>query len=184
MKSCYFFVLSVLLLSGCASQRPSATPMPIAPDSAVYQQQNQIDNLKKGGVQVIQLGDELRLVLPTKRFFSKNTYTLKATSSLSLDQIAVFLNQRKNFGINVLAYTPSLEVGDDFKPNTSLEQQQAQAIVDYLLQRGLNTRLITATAWTGVSDKQKQGTGCFSDDAPGVFSVEIRARLLQPEQSQ
>ncbi|WP_218814851.1 OmpA family protein [Rickettsiella endosymbiont of Dermanyssus gallinae] len=181
MKSCHFFIFSVLLLSGCASQHPVATPVP---GSVMYQQQNQIDNLKKGGVQVIQLGDELRLVLPTKRFFGKNTYTLQATSLLSLDQIVALLNQRKNFGISVLAYTPSLEVADDFKANTSLEQQQAQAIVDYLLQHGLNTRLITASAWTGVSDKQKQGTGCFSDDAPGVFSVEIRARLLQPEQSQ
>lgn len=181
MKPCHLFILSVLLLSGCASQHPVATPMPT---TAVHQQQNQMDDLKKGGVQVIQLGDELRLVLPTKRFFIKNTYTLKAVSSVNLDQVVTFLNQRKNFGINVLAYTPSLEVSDDFKPNTSLEQQQAQVIVDYLLQHGLNTRLITATAWTGVSDKQKQGTGCFSDDAPGVFSVEIRTRLLQPEQSQ
>lgn len=184
MKSCYLFVLTVLLLSGCANQRAVSAPMTIAPTAADTQQQNQIDAFKKSGVQVIQLGDELRLVLPTKRFFIKNTYTLKAASSLSLDQIVVFLNQRKNFGINVLAYTPSLEVVDDFKPNTSLEQQQAQAIADYLMQRGLNTRLMTATAWTGVSDKQKQGTGCFSDDAPGVFSVEIRTRLLQPEQSQ
>lgn len=181
MKSCHLFVLSVLLLSGCASQHSAATPVPV---SAVCQQQNQIDLLHKGGVQVIQLGDELRLVLPAKRFFIKNTYTLKATSAVSLDQIAVFLNHRKNFGINVLAYSPSLENADDFKPNTSLERQQAQAIVDYLLQRGLNTRLIMASAWTGVSDKQKQGTGRFSDDSPGVFSVEIRARLLQPEQSQ
>ena len=180
MKSCYVFILSALLLSGCASQRSASTPMPpISTISQQQNQQNQIASLEKGGVQVIQLGDELRLVLPAKRFFVKNTDTLKATSAVSLDQIVAFLNERKNFGIKIVAYSPSLEVSDDFKPNISLERQQAQAIADYLLQHGLNTRLMVASAWTGVSNKQKQGTGRFSDDSLGTFSVEIRTWLLQ-----
>lgn len=178
MKLCHFFILSFLLLAGCASQSPDTITQPTF---AAYQLQSQLDNLKKGGVQVIQLGDELRLVLPVKRFFIKNTGTLKVSSAMSLDEIVIFLNERKTFGITVLACTPSL---DDFTPNVSLEQEQAQVIVDYLLQQGLNTRLVMASAWRGVSDRQKQGTGRFSDDSPGIFTVEIRARLLHPEQSQ
>jgi outer membrane protein OmpA-like peptidoglycan-associated protein len=175
--SCF---LIFLLLAGCASQStsPSSSPVPISADC---QKQKLIERLKKGGVQVIQVGDEWRFILPMQRFFFKNRPVLLAAAYPTLNNLIALLNQQKNFGINVLAYTITL---DDFKPNMGLAQQQAQALVDYFLQQGLNTRLITASAWKGTSERQKQGTGRFSDDAPDLFSVEVRARLLHPEDSQ
>ncbi|MES2142310.1 MAG: OmpA family protein [Pseudomonadota bacterium] len=182
MKLFYcFFSLLFLFISGCASQRSPSISLPAVPSSLGCQMRYQSDNLRKSGVQVIKVGDELRLILPNSRFFVKNTATLQVSSYPVLNEIVALLNQTKNLGINVLAYTPSLE---DFTPNTSLAQQQAQVVVNYFLQQGLNTRLILASAWKGTSDRQKQGTGSFSDDSPGIFSVEIRTRLLQPEDSQ
>lgn len=184
MKLRYFFVLYVLFVSGCTNQCVVSTPVSGVQDSSLLQQEKQINFLQNKHVQVIQLGDELRLVIPTKILFFHNAHVLKVGSIRVLDQIVHFLNQRKNLGIEVLAYTPSLEVADDFKPNISLEKLQAETIMDYLLQHGLNTRLITATAWSGVSEKQMQGTNSFSNDAPGIFTIEIRTRLLEPEDSQ
>lgn len=174
----WFFSLIFLFISGCASKRPPSQPIPVSP---VCQQQNQINNLEKAGVQVLWMGDELRIILPNSRFFINNTATLQKVAYPTLKEIVSLLNQKKNFGINVLAYTPSL---DDFTPNTSLAQQQTQAVVDYFQEHGLNVRLIMASAWKGVSDRQKLGTGSFSDDPPNIFSVEIRTRLLQPEDIQ
>lgn len=174
-----FFILVSLLISGCAGQSVSPSSLSV---STSEQEHYQIERLKKNNVQVIQLGDELRLILPTQRFFIKNTATLKTTAYKTLNEIVVFLNQKgKNYGIHILAYTLSL---DDLKLNISLAQLQAQTIADYLVQQGLNTRLIVASAWKGVSDRQKLGTGSFSDDAPQIFSVEIRTRLLHTEDSQ
>lgn len=180
MKLFYcFFSLLFLFISGCASQRPSVASS-ILP-SSICQMQRQSDNLHKNGVQVIKVGDEMRLILPNSRFFIKNTPTLQIAAYPALTEIAGLLNQKKNLSINVVAYTPSWE---DFTPNISLAQQQAQAIVDYLLQQGLNVRLIAASAWKGVSNRQKLGSGSFSDDSPCIFSVEIRVRLLQSVDSQ
>ncbi len=173
-----FFILIFLLMAGCATHREHSLSVPI---SAACQKQYLIDSLKKTGVQIIQVGDELRLILPNQRFFIKNTPNLQATSYRSLDEIITLLNQKKNIGINVLAYTPSFE---DLKPNISLAQQQAQTIVDYFLQQGIKSRLIAATVWKGVSVRQREGSSAFNDDGPRIFSVEIRTRLLQPEDSQ
>ena len=180
MKLIHFFILIFLSIAGCASQRTSTTPSPI-PLSAAEQKQDRIDTLQQAGVQVVQAGDELRLILPDKRFFVKNTPVLQATAYATLNTVVDLLNQQKNRGIQVLAYTIFLE---NFKPDTGLAQQQAQTVVDYFLQHGLNTRLIIANAWQGLSARQKQGTGRFSDDAPRLFSVEVRTRLLQPEDIQ
>jgi|GEM_PF-1125021 outer membrane protein OmpA-like peptidoglycan-associated protein len=170
-----FFILIFLLISGCANRQPCT---PLAPISIAVQRQNLIDNLQKAGVQIIRLGDELRLILSNQRFFVKSSPRLQVTSYRHLDDIVRLLNLDKNYGINVLAYTPSLA---NPKLNTGLAQQQAQAVVDYLLQQGLNTRLIAASAWQG---QRQQKLGGFSNEPPRIFSIEIRARLLQPEDSQ
>lgn len=179
MKLFLFFSSIFLFVSGCAS-RPLSSPPPHVPASDC-QRQTQTDIFKKNGVQIIQVGDELRLILASHRVFVKNTATLQMAAYPVLNEIVTLLNQRKSLCINVLAYTPSL---DDFTPNVSLAQQQAQSIVDYFLHQGLNTRLIVAKAWKGVSNRRKQGTGSFSDDPPSIFSVEIRTRLLHPEDAQ
>jgi outer membrane protein OmpA-like peptidoglycan-associated protein len=177
-----FFSLIFLLMAGCASHRAASPYAAAVPISAAAQKQYQMDNLHKSGVQVIQVGDELRFILPDKRFFTKNTAVLQATSYPALSDIVALLNQQRNFGIQVVAYTIAL---DNFKPNASLARQQAQTLVDYFLQHGLSTRLITASAWQGLSARQKQeGTGRFSEDPPGLFSVEVRTRLMRPEDVQ
>jgi outer membrane protein OmpA-like peptidoglycan-associated protein len=170
MKLRFFLFIFAVFIFGCASK-----PYPV---KAIFYSEftpKQLNAFKKCGVQVIQLGDELRFVLSTRQLFINNTAKLKTFADNSFDEIIHLLNQRKNVGVLVLVYTPSLE---DFKPNVDLAQQQAQTIVEYLLQRGLKARLIVASAWQGVSTKQKSGTGSFNDDAPGAFSVEIRTRFL------
>ncbi len=176
--TCFLIFLSFV---GCASQRTISTTPTTIPLSAACQKQNRIDILQQAGIQVVQVGDELRLILPDKHMFVKNTAILQATASMALNEIVDLLNQQKNLGIHVIAYTVSL---DDFKPNVSLAEQQAQVVVDYFMSHGLNTRLIVASAWKGLSARQKQGTGRFNDDAPALFSVEVRTRLLQSEDIQ
>src|ERR1044072_6964832 len=115
MKNLIFSVF-FLLLSSCAS-----APKPLSPAA---QQANLLNAISKGGVRRLEVGDELRLILPNSKFFIQDTSRLKTSSYPTLNRIVTLLNQRKNLGIDVLTFTPS----PDLQQETSdLAKQQALA---------------------------------------------------------
>jgi len=140
------FFLSVVV-SSCASHSRHSVPVPI---SIACQRQILIDRLQKFGLQVIQLGDELRIIVSTQQLFAGNSPCLQMTCGRCLDEIIALLNLRKVYGIDVLAHTAPC---GDFRASLCLAQQRAQAVVDYFIEHGLNTRLIIANACSGVSDR-------------------------------
>jgi outer membrane protein OmpA-like peptidoglycan-associated protein len=164
-----------LLISGCASTQ-SISPAVLDPS---LQQEDLLNSLNAGGVRRIQVGDELRLILPQRRFFIQNTTHLKVSAYPVLSQIVTLLNQQKNFGIEVLAYTPSADLQQQ---TTDLAQLQARAIEEYLLQQGLNTRLIVARAWDSHHQACRKGVR-FMQDPVQIFCIEIRTRHLHTEDS-
>ena len=147
-------VFLCLLISGCASTQSIS---PAVPDPSL-QQEDLLNSLNAGGVRRVQVGDELRLIL---------------------GQIVTLLNQQKNLGIEVLAYTPSADLQQQ---TTDLAQLQARAIEEYLLQQGLNTRLIVARAWDSPHQACRKG-GRFVQDPVQIFCIEIRTRHLHTEDS-
>lgn len=165
-----------LLISGCASTQ-STSPATLDPSLL---QQNLLNNLKAGGVRRVQVGDELRLILPQQRFFTQNTAHLKVSSLPLLNRIVALLNQQKNGAIEVLAYT----LPADLQPKMmDLAQQQARAIEDYLLGQGLNTRLIVARAWDSDAQAHHPKGLRFIQDPVQMFCIEIRTRHLLAEDS-
>ncbi len=170
MKNRIFLIFIVLLLSACAST-------PKKPLSPAEQQANLLSAISKGGVRRLAVGDELRLILPNADFFIKGTPRLKISSYPTLSLLVTLLNQRKNFGIDVLTFTPT----PDLQQETSdLARQQALAIEDYLLDHGLNTRIIVARAWDRNDQSDERGVR-FDGDQPQILSTEIRTRHLLPE---
>jgi outer membrane protein OmpA-like peptidoglycan-associated protein len=174
MKSRIFFSVIFLFLSGCASAKHS-TPL-----SPAVQQANLLNGINRGGVRRVQVGDELRLILPNPRFFIKNTSRLKVSSYPTLNLIVTLLNQQKNLGIDVLTYTPSLDL---LQETSDLAKQQALAIEDYLLEHGLSTRIIAARAWDRKDESDERGVR-FDGDQPQILATEIRTRHLLPEDSE
>lgn len=170
-----FLIFIFLFLSACASTKHSAIPL-----SPVAQQEILLTNLQNAGVRRVQVGDELRLVLPNQRFFIKNTAQLKVDVYPILDQLVTLLNEQKNLGIEVLAYTPSEDLQEE---TTGLGKQQAVAIEEYLLDQGLNTRIIVAKAWDRNDQNNNRGVR-FAGDQPQICTVEVRTRYLHAEDSE
>lgn len=173
MKKRIFVIIMFSLLSACAS----TSKKPLTP---AEQQANLLNAINKGGVRRIEVGDEFRLILPNNCFFVKGTSRLKVSAYPTLDRLVTLLNQRKNLGIDVLTFTPT----PDLQQETSdLARQQALAIEDYLLDHGLNTRIIVARAWNRKDQNVDRGVR-FDGDQPQILATEIRTRHLLPEDSE
>lgn len=173
MKKRFFLIVMISLLSACAST--SKKPLSVA-----EQQANLLSAISKGGVRRIEVGDEFRLILPNSYFFIKGTPHLKASAYTTLDRLVTLLNQKKNLGIDVLTFTPT----PDLQHETSdLARQQALVIEDYLLNHGLNTRIIVARAWDRHDQSHDRGVR-FDGDQPQILATEIRTRYLHPEDSE
>lgn len=173
MKNRIFVLFIFLLLTACVST-------PKKPLSPAEQQANLLSAISRGGVRRLEVGDELRLILPNSHFFIKDTYRLKVSSYPTLNLLITLLNQRKNFAIDVLTFTPT----PDLQQETSdLARQQALAIEDYLLDHGLNTRIIVARAWDRKDQSDERGVR-FDGDQPQILSTEIRIRHVLPEDSE
>lgn len=171
----FFSIFLCVLISGCASmQSTSSTTL-----NPSLLQQDLLNCLNAGGVRRVQVGDELRLILPQHRFFVQHTPRLKVSALPLLNRIVTLLNQGKNLGIEVLAYTSPT---DWQQQTTDLAQQQAYVIEEYLLEHGLNTRLIVAKAWDGYHQAWRKGER-FIQDPVQVSCVEIRTRHLLAEDS-
>jgi outer membrane protein OmpA-like peptidoglycan-associated protein len=172
IKKRFFLMLMILLLSACAST--SKKPL-----SLTEKQAHLLNAINKGGVRSVEVGDEFRLILPNRCFFIKETSRLKISAYPTLDRLVILLNQRKNYGINVLTFTPT----PDLQHETSdLARQQALAIEDYLLGHGLNTRIIVAKAWN--KHDQNPGGTRLDSDQPQMLATEIRICYLHPEDSE
>jgi outer membrane protein OmpA-like peptidoglycan-associated protein len=168
----FLFIFICFFISACASTQPAA-PNPLR------LQQDLLNSLNAGGVRRVQVGDELRLILPQQRFFVPQTARLKVSSLPTLDRIITLLNQQKNLAIEVLAYSP---VADLQQKAVSLAQLQARTIEEYLLGHGLNTRLIAARAWASPHQARPKGV-LFIQDPAQMFCIEIRTRHLLAEDS-
>lgn len=173
MKNLIVLLCLFLLLGACAST-PEKALSPAARQAIL------LNALSEGGVRRIEMGDELRLILPNARFFINGTPRLNVSTYPTLTRVVTLLNQRKNLGIEVLTWasTPNLK-----QENSDLAKQQALAIEDYLLDHGLNTRIIIAKAWSREGQSHKRGVR-FNEDQIQILSTEIRTRHLHPEDSE
>src|SRR5690242_11858548 len=99
-KSCFLFsiifVVITFLLAGCSSSWRYARPAPAvigtgAIGHCLAQHQQLVERIQAGGVQIVQVGDTLTLLLPSDRFFADNTPVLNRNYYSVLNQIAALL---------------------------------------------------------------------------------------------
>lgn len=85
-------------------------------------------------VEVIRNGDEIMLNMPSGVTFDTNSYTVKPEFQGTLNQVASTLSQYNQTYIDVYGHTDS--TGND-AINVPLSQNRAQAVANYLTQRGV-----------------------------------------------
>jgi hypothetical protein len=125
-------VLLCSLLSACATYPVPpflAYPVVSAHEFALQQR------LVRQGLRFIQLGDEVKLLIPAYPFFAANGVSLKKNHYALLDGVIQLLNQRVVYSsISIRAY-PS-------ERQPEIARQQAIVIADYLVQRGLKAPIL------------------------------------------
>ncbi|MCE3238570.1 MAG: yiaD 2 [Gammaproteobacteria bacterium] len=130
------------------------------------------DKLQNRGVNVIVLGDQVMLVLPSVLMFNEMTSNIRPHAYSTLDLVAQYVSQFPNMAVHVGAYTSAS--GSPRQVNLALSQQQANAILKYLWIKGINTRLLSAVGYGGT----KLVTANTPDWAGDNYRVEITLEKL------
>lgn len=107
-----------------------------------------VDQLQYHGVQVIRLGDEIKLILPTNRFFKPNSPLMNLQYYPVMDMIGDFIVKFQKISIKVAGYTDDQ---GSWQRNLALSTSQAQSVMQYLWNYGIDTRLIYAQGYGGLN---------------------------------
>ncbi len=104
------------------------------------------DKLENAGGQIIVLGDQVKIIIPSKTLFHSMTGNLNPSAYPTLDMVADFLRSLDKISVKVAAYTNATGPAS---VNQALSQQQADSVARYLWERGVNARLMTAAGYDG-----------------------------------
>jgi outer membrane protein OmpA-like peptidoglycan-associated protein len=129
------------------------------------------DKLMNRGVQVVQLGDQILIVIPSFILFDNNTSHLLAGSYETLDLVIAFINRYPNMSVKIAGYTSAIEPED---VSVMLSKQQAEKIMRYMWNRKLNTRLLFADGYGGC----KLVTANTGDWGSDNYRIEITLEKL------
>lgn len=105
--------------------------------------QDQLDNR---GVNIIVLGDQVLIVIPSARLFNPMSASINPSAYSTLSLVAKYINSYDKMLVKVSAYTNDL---GSQSVNLSLSEQQAKAVAKYLLASGLDARLLYAAGYGG-----------------------------------
>ncbi len=133
------------ILGGCASapkavasQPPVEAPAAPAPEAV---RAAALASLQRQGVQVIQLGEQLRIVLRSDYLFMPNSANVLDSAKPVLAQVAALIRTYTTESMQVAAYTDRQDAPDYA---VALTTRQAQVVAKRLWQMGIDTRLLTA----------------------------------------
>ncbi len=104
------------------------------------------DRLNNAGGQVIILGDQVRIILPSAMLFNSMTSDLNASAYPTLDKVAELLRSLDKVSVKVSAYTNATGPA---RVNQEISQAQADSVARYLWSEGVNARLMSAVGYGG-----------------------------------
>lgn len=129
------------------------------------------DKLENRHVQVIVLGDQILIVLPSSLLFYENSSNLRADAYETLDMVNQYISRYPNMSVKVAAYTSAAEPESVARV---LSQQQADKVARYLWNRRINTRLLYAEGNGG----SKLVTANVADWSSDNYRIEITLEKL------
>lgn len=136
------FVSSVGVLPGTAM----GLIMGGAYGSYIDSQTTLLDRLENRGVQIVIIGDQILMVIPSARIFRPYTADIKPSSYKTIAMIATFINLYTKMLVKVSAYT-----NDTGSPrvDAALSAQQSKNMANMLIASGVNARLLYAAGCGG-----------------------------------
>ena len=132
------------ILAGCA-KKTQPVYWTVTKQSTAQLRQNDIHVLRKKGVQVIKLGETMRLVFPSNQLFADDSANLKAMYLPVLKTTAHLLRTYEKVTVKVVAYSDDMPRGKGPKNRKqALTTRQGQVVARYLWSKGIDARLIYA----------------------------------------
>lgn len=104
------------------------------------------DKLENAGGRIINLGDQVKIVLPSSFLFHSMTADLNSSAYSILDLVAQYLRSMTKIAVQVAAYT---NASGPQRINQEISQEQADSVARYLWREGVNARLMTAVGRGG-----------------------------------
>ena len=126
--------------------------------------------LQQSGIQIIELGENAIIILPTDMFFEFNSPTLREDVYLTLDHLAAFLKCYHCVPLYISVHTDN--VASKYF-NRVISDKRAQSIQTYLWVRGIPFRRLPATGCGNAAPIANQLT--FAGNAANR-RIEIRVR--------
>lgn len=120
-------------LGGCSS--PPPPPPPPAPPPIKHQ----VNQMETVGIQMIQHGDRLIMIIPTDRYFEPMSSTVIREQRINLQQMASFVkNFVTNYPKSVVRVTGYSDRVFDQRTQLQLSQNYAEAIAVYIFNAGIS----------------------------------------------
>lgn len=130
------------------------------------------DKLENSGGRVINLGNQVKIVLPSSLLFHSMTATLNTSAYAMLDLVAEYLRAMTKISVQIAAYTNATGPA---RINQELSQEQANSVARYLWKDGVNARLMTAAGYGGTHLVTQNS---FDWNAGDNYRVEITAEKV------
>lgn len=129
------------------------------------------DQLANRGANIVVLGDQILIVLPSARIFNPNSSTIKPQAYSTLKMVARYINGYTKMLVKVAAYT---EDTGSKSIDLALSQQQAEQVSKLLLASGIDARVLYAAGYGGSHLVQKNTLDWDSDN----YRIEITLEKL------
>lgn len=131
------------------------------------------DKLENKGATLVVLGDQILIVIPSARIFHPMTSTIKPQAYATLALLTQYINTHMKMLVHISGYT-----GDNGRKQVDqvLSQQQASAVGKFLLESGVDARVLYAEGYGATRLITKN-----TDDWEGNdnYRIEITLEKLQ-----
>ena len=104
------------------------------------------DELKNRGANIVILGDQVLIVLPSARIFNAMTATIKPEAFSTLELVACFMNRYRKMLVTVSAFTNDL---GSSRISLALSRHQAEKVARYLHIAGADARILYSQGYGG-----------------------------------
>ncbi len=152
-----FLISFLILASGCvntlhrsqlAKQTVDSTPQMTAQLNQIADKASILTaKLKQQGVQVIQVGETISIIIPSDPLFQGDSANLNHHSFYALTLVADFLRLYSKTFVEVAGYTDYIDDPSFLKRNELLTSQQAAQVSKYLWSKGIDSRMLYAAGY-------------------------------------
>lgn len=164
----------ILILSGCYRGKIAPDTRPKLPGKVFNASDKDIIKLQKTlrqrGVNVITIGSDYLIIIPSSILFTDESAYLTWTSYATLNQVASFLKQFRKVAITITSYSNKYA---STKREYALTRARAKAVGNYLWSQGIDSRLLFTV---GVGSDKPIMSWTRGGDASPNSRVEITFR--------